>query len=88
MHQSVLDAAALQPEQVSFPCNGRSAGFCTTHKRIDSGPGIASHSLSHSVVGVIISLRMRARVAGSFIRSISFASLRRAPRAGQTPRSC
>ena len=57
-----------------LPCSGRSFGFCTTLIRIASGPGISCHSLSQDVLGVSMSLRMRARVAGSLRRSMSLAS--------------
>ena len=57
-----------------LPCSGSSFGLCTTLTRIASGPSISCHSLSQAVLGVSISLRMRARMAGSFKRSISLAS--------------
>ena len=57
-----------------FPCNGISLGFCTAPMRKLSGPFTCCHSLFHSREGVSSSLRMRARVAGSFSRSISLRS--------------
>jgi len=57
-----------------LPCTGSSLGFCTAPTMIDSGPVICCHSLFHLPPGVSISLRMRARVAGSLSRSMSFLS--------------
>ena len=57
-----------------LPCRGSSLGFCTTPMRIASGLGISCHSLSQVFEGVIMSLRMRARMAGSFKRSTSLPS--------------
>src|SRR5262249_61629709 len=57
-----------------LPCSGISLGFCTAPRMNDSGPVTCCHSLFHSAEGVSISLRMRARIAGSFKRSIIFRS--------------
>ena len=55
-----------------LPCSGSSFGFCTALDRNDSGPVTCCHSLFHvAATAYSISLRMRARMAGSFSRSIS-----------------
>ena len=60
--------------EASYPEAAGASGFCTTAIRIASGPGMSCHSLSQSDFGLSMSLRIRARVAGSLRRSISFAS--------------
>ena len=48
-----------------LPCMRQQLGFCTAPIMMASGPGISCHSLSQSFDGVSMSLRIRARVAGS-----------------------
>ena len=57
----------------SLPLQGVKLRILHHADQIASGPGISCHSLSQAFVGVSMSLRIRARVAGSFRRSMSFA---------------
>ena len=68
---SLFQSLAISERRL--PCSARNLGLSTAPIMTASGPGISCHSLSQSFDGVSMSLRMRARVAGSFRRSTIFA---------------